>query len=48
MVVALRILAMGEEALRDHEMEIVPGARHLATIEQPEAMTDLILAHLAP
>jgi 3-oxoadipate enol-lactonase len=28
--------------------EIVPGARHLATIEQPEAMAELILAHLAP
>lgn len=28
-------------------LEIVPDARHLATIEQPEAMTELILGHLA-
>ena len=28
-------------------LEIVQGARHLATIEQPEAMTELILGHLA-
>jgi len=27
-------------------LEIVPDARHLATIEQPAAMTDLILGHL--
>lgn len=27
-------------------LEIVRGARHLATIEQPEAMTELILGHL--
>jgi 3-oxoadipate enol-lactonase len=27
-------------------LEIVPDARHLATIEQPAAMTELILAHL--
>jgi 3-oxoadipate enol-lactonase len=27
-------------------LEIVQGARHLATIEQPEAMTELILGHL--
>jgi 3-oxoadipate enol-lactonase len=29
-------------------LEIVPGARHLATIEQPEAMTELIVSHLRP
>jgi 3-oxoadipate enol-lactonase len=29
-------------------LEIVANARHLATIEQPQAMTDLILGHLAP
>jgi 3-oxoadipate enol-lactonase len=29
-------------------LEIVPNARHLATIEQPQAMTDLILGHLTP
>jgi pimeloyl-ACP methyl ester carboxylesterase len=28
-------------------LEIVPDARHLATIEQPAAMTELILGHLA-
>ena len=28
-------------------LEIVRGVRHLATIEQPEAMTELILRHLA-
>jgi len=28
-------------------LEIVPDARHLATIEQPAAMTELILDHLA-
>jgi 3-oxoadipate enol-lactonase len=27
--------------------EVVPGARHLAPIEQPEAMAELILGHLA-
>jgi 3-oxoadipate enol-lactonase len=29
-------------------LEIVQDARHLATIEQPEAMTELILSHLVP
>jgi 3-oxoadipate enol-lactonase len=29
-------------------LAIVPNARHLATIEQPQAMTDLILGHLTP
>jgi 3-oxoadipate enol-lactonase len=29
-------------------LEIVANARHLATVEQPDAMTDLILGHLAP
>ena len=29
-------------------LEIVANARHLATIEQPQAMTDLIVGHLAP
>jgi len=28
-------------------LEIVQGARHLATVEQPKAMTELILGHLA-
>ena len=28
-------------------LELVPDARHLATVEQPEAMTELILGHLA-
>jgi len=28
-------------------LEIVANARHLATIEQPQAMTDLIVGHLA-
>ena len=35
MTVAMGILAMGEEALRDHEMEIVPGARHRHIEEAP-------------
>jgi 3-oxoadipate enol-lactonase len=33
-------------AIPGARIEIVPGARHLATVEQPEAMTDLILGHL--
>jgi pimeloyl-ACP methyl ester carboxylesterase len=33
-------------AIPGARLEIVPGARHLATIEQPEAMTSLILGHL--
>ena len=33
-------------AIPGARLEIVPGARHLATIEQPEAMTRLILGHL--
>jgi 3-oxoadipate enol-lactonase len=32
----------------DARLEIVANARHLATIEQPQAMTDLIVGHLAP
>jgi hypothetical protein len=40
MPVALGILAMGEEALRDHEMEIVPGARH-RHIEEAPLLLDL-------
>jgi len=28
MVVPLRVLAVGEKALRNHEVQIVPGARH--------------------
>src|ERR1700732_4562239 len=35
MVVALRVLAMREEALRDHQMEIVLGARHCDIEEAP-------------
>jgi 3-oxoadipate enol-lactonase len=35
-------------AIPGARMEIVAGARHLATIEQPEAMTSLILGHLTP
>jgi hypothetical protein len=31
---------MGEEALRDHEMEIVPGARH-RHIEEAPLLLDL-------
>jgi 3-oxoadipate enol-lactonase len=33
-------------AVPDARLEIVKDARHLATIEQPEAMTELILSHL--
>jgi hypothetical protein len=40
MTVPLRVLAMGEEALRDHEMEIVPGARH-RHIEEAPLLLDL-------
>ena len=40
MTVALGILAMGKEALRDHKMEIVPGARH-RHIEEPQLLLDL-------
>src|ERR1700730_12346286 len=40
MVVALSVLAMGEEALRDHQMEIVLGARH-CDIEEPPLLLNL-------
>jgi hypothetical protein len=40
MPVALGILAMGEEALRDDEMEIVPGACH-RDIEEAPLLLDL-------
>ena len=40
MPVALRALAMGEEALRHHEMQIVFGSRH-RDIEQPALLLDL-------
>ena len=40
MVVALSVLAMGEEALRDHQMEIVLGARH-CDIEEAPLLLDL-------
>ena len=40
MVVALRILAMGEEALRDHEVQIIPGARY-RDIEEAPLLLDL-------
>jgi 3-oxoadipate enol-lactonase len=33
-------------AIPGARLEIVQGARHLATIEQPEAMTELIAGHL--
>jgi 3-oxoadipate enol-lactonase len=33
-------------AIPGARIEIVPGARHLATVEQPQAMTDLVLGHL--
>ena len=33
-------------SIRGARFEVVPDARHLATVEQPEAMTSLILAHL--
>lgn len=35
------------DAVPGARLEIVAGARHLATIEQPQAMTELILGHLA-
>ena len=35
MAVALRVLAMREEALRDHQMKIVFGARHRDVEEAP-------------
>src|SRR5437773_9719472 len=35
MAVSLRVLAMREEALRDHEVKIVPGARHRDVKEAP-------------
>ena len=35
-------------AIPGARIEIVPRARHLATVEQPQAMTELILGHLAP
>jgi 3-oxoadipate enol-lactonase len=34
-------------AIPGARIEIVAGARHLATVEQPQAMTDLIIGHLA-
>ena len=40
MAVALRVLAMREEALRDHQMEIVLGARH-CDIEEAPLLFDL-------
>jgi hypothetical protein len=40
MAVALGILAMGEEALWDHKMEIVPGARY-RDIEEAPLLLDL-------
>jgi hypothetical protein len=39
-VVALRVLALGEEALRNHEVQIVPGARH-RDIEEAPLLLDL-------
>src|ERR1700716_3310131 len=35
MAVALRVLAIGEEALRDHEVKVVLGARHCDVKEAP-------------
>ena len=35
MVVPLRVLAVGEEALRNHEVQIVPGTRHRDIEEAP-------------
>src|ERR1700730_5154310 len=40
MVVALSVLTVGEEALRDHQMEIVLGARH-CDIEEASLLVDL-------
>jgi hypothetical protein len=40
MPVALRILAMGEESLRNNEVKIVLGARH-RDIEQASLLLDL-------
>ncbi len=40
MAVALRMLAVGEEALRHHQMQIVLGARH-RDIEQAAFFLDL-------
>ena len=40
MPIALRALAMGEEALRNNEMQIVLGTRH-RDIEQPALLLDL-------
>jgi hypothetical protein len=40
MPVALRVLAMGEETLRNNEMKIVLGARH-RDIEQTPLLLDL-------
>jgi 3-oxoadipate enol-lactonase len=34
------------ERVPDARLAIVDGARHLATVEQPQAMTDLIVGHL--
>ena len=40
MVVPLRVLAVGEKALRNHEVQIVPGARH-RDIEEAPLLLDL-------
>ena len=40
MTVALRVLALGEESLRDHQVEIVPSARH-CDIEEAPLLLDL-------
>src|SRR6516162_11949911 len=40
MVVPLRVLAVGEEALRNHEVQIVPGTRH-RDIEEAPLLLDL-------
>src|SRR3979411_1982450 len=40
MTVALRVLAVSEEALRDYKVEIVPGARH-RDIEEAPLLLDL-------
>src|SRR5215831_2328259 len=40
MAVSLRVLAMGEEALRDHQMETVLGTRH-CDIEEAPLLLDL-------
>jgi 3-oxoadipate enol-lactonase len=40
--------ALIASAVPGARLEIVPDARHLATIEQPAAMTELIVSHLLP